>query len=252
MEKNLEGKIALVTGSSSGIGRGIAVELASRGATVIVTGRKKEKVEETLRQIKEVNGKAIGKVCDLSEKENIENFIEDIVKPLGIDIFVANAGITYVKPFIENTYDELVNLTKIDFLGTCYATQIIAKMMIEQGRGGNILFITSCNAYAILPNQTFYSSIKCALEGMTKGLSVELAKYNIRVNAVAPGAIESDLGGKPITDEDRAAVAAMCNVPRYGLPVDIAKAVAYMVSDDASYVSGTSLIVDGGLILRKG
>ena len=248
--QNLSGKVALVTGSTSGIGRGIALELARQGAYVLVTGRRHQRMQETIRMIREMGGDARGCPLDVTDKDEIFRFFNTFVKETGIDIFVNNAGITTVKDFLENTSDEIESICRTNLLGAVYCTQQAARLMTDQKRGGTIIMITSCNAYAPLPGQSFYSAIKCALEGLVKGIAWELAPYRIRVNAVAPGAVVSELTGIK-TEEEQTAAGKGIPIPRMGQPDEIGKAVCFLASDNASYITGTSLLVDGGIILRN-
>lgn len=246
--KQLNNKVAFVTGSSFGIGRGIALELAKRGATVIVTGRREAEIENTVQQIKALGGQAVGRPMDITKKEEIDAFFRDFVAPMGLDIFCNNAGITVKKDFLDNTQEELERICQTNLMGAVYCIQNAARLMAEQKRGGSIVVVTSCNAMAPLPNQAFYSATKCALEGLVRAIAWELREDRIRVNCVAPGAVES--GMTPVSEETEAFARRMVPVPRIGKPEDIGKAVAFLASEDASYVTGTSLLVDGGLILR--
>ena len=245
----LSGKVALVTGSTSGIGRGIALELARHGAYILVTGRRKERIGETVEMIRQLGGDAAGCPLDVSDRDEITKFFDTFVKRTGIDIFVNNAGITTVKDFLDNTPDEIESICRTNLLGAVYCTQQAARLMTAQKRGGSIIMITSCNAYAPLPGQSFYSAIKCGLEGLVKGIAWELAPYRIRVNAVAPGAVVSELTGIK-TEEEQIAAGKGIPIPRMGQPEEIGKAVCFLASDDASYITGSSLLVDGGIILR--
>lgn len=245
----LAGKKAFVTGSSFGIGRGIAIELAKEGAEVLVTGRRKEEIQKTVELIEAFGGQAVGHRLDVGSKEEIDEFFEKIVKPMGLDIFCNNAGITVVRDFVDNTEEELERILRTNFMGAVYCIQNAARLMAAQGKGGNIVVITSCNAMAPLPKQSFYSALKCALEGLVKGLAWEFRKERIRINAVAPGAVVSGMS-EGITKEEMEELEREIPIPRMGQPEDIGKAVAFMASEDASYITGTSLVVDGGLILR--
>lgn len=250
LKGKLFGKTALVTGSSFGIGRGIALELAAQGATVIVTGRRETEISRTVQQIRALGGQAVGHPMDVSKKDEIDAFFRDVVAPMGLDIFCNNAGITVKKDFLENTQEELERICQTNLMGAVYCIQNAARLMTEQKRGGSIVVITSCNAMAPLPNQAFYSATKCALEGLVRALAWELRTARIRVNCVAPGAVES--GMTRVTAETEEAARNKYPVPRIGQPEDIGKAVAFLASEDASYITGTSLLVDGGLILRAG
>lgn len=249
IEGDLQGKVALVTGSSYGIGRGIALELAKRGAKVLVTGRRISEINKTVEMIRLAGGDAVGRKMDIRDKAEIDRFFVEFVEPEGLDIFCNNAGITVAGDFVDHTQEELESLCSINLMGAVYCVQNVARLMKKQGRGGNIVVITSCNAMAPLPGQTFYSALKCALEGLVRGLARELCADGIRVNAVAPGAVYS---GMIIgSDEELQEYGKKIPIPRIGEPDDIGKAVAFMVSSDASYITGTSLLVDGGLILRE-
>lgn len=250
IQRNLSGKVALVTGSSYGIGRGIAIELARHGATVLVTGRRCDQIQETVDCIEKIGGSAFGRAMDVSRKEEIDEFFAEFVRPHGLDIYCNNAGITVVRSFVDNTPEELNRINATNWMGAVYCIQNAARLMIEQGKGGNIVVITSCNAMAPLPTQSFYSALKCALEGLVRGLAWELCRDNIRVNTVAPGAIVSGLT-EDRSEEQLIEIGKQIPIPRMGQPDDIGKAVAFLVSDDASYITGTSLVVDGGLILRR-
>ena len=179
------GKVALVTGSSSGIGRGTAEILGLRGATVLVTGRNVGEIENTVSTIREAGGTAYGAPMDIAKREEIEEFFQTFVAPHGLDILVANAGVSVGGPFLDNTPEDFKKLIDTDLLGTVYCIQQAARMMRAQGRGGSIVTVTSVNAYYCYPPSIFYSGIKAALECITRGLAVELAKDRIRVNCVA-------------------------------------------------------------------
>lgn len=249
LQGKLHGRVAMVTGSSYGIGRGIALELAKEGAGIIVTGRRKDEIQKTVDLIQKIGGVAMGEKLDVTNKEEIDRFFTDVVRPQGLDIYCSNAGITVKKDFLENTQEELERLCQTNLLGAAYGIQNAAKLMRDQGAGGSIVVITSCNAMAPLPKQSFYSATKCALEGLVRGLAWEFRKDRIRINTVAPGAIVSGMTEKaPQWFFEQ--FSENNPVPRIGEPVDIGKAVAFLASDDASYITGTSLVVDGGLILR--
>jgi NAD(P)-dependent dehydrogenase (short-subunit alcohol dehydrogenase family) len=251
---SLSGKIALVTGSSYGIGRGIAIELASKGASVIVNGRRQEQIDITVDRIKKIGGKAVGKILDVCDKEMIDTFFSGYVKSLGgLDIFVNNAGVTKVCDFIDNTADDIEWICRTNLLGAVFCVQNAAKLMISQGRGGSIVIVTSVNALAPLPTQTFYSGTKAALEAIMRGIAVELREHNIRVNTVAPGAVWSGMNEGIGVDPEDMKKFAKRHIPlkRIGDPEDIAKAVAFAASDDASYMTGSTMLVDGGLMLRQ-
>ena len=195
-------------------------------------------------------GKAIGRCFDIKEKSEIDAFFQFVKELGGVDIFVSNAGVTKVCRFLENTEEDLENILRTNFMGAVYCVQAAGRLMRDQKRGGNILLVTSVNAYHPLPTQSFYSSLKAGLEALCKALAYEFYPYGIRFNCVAPGATLTGMS-KDMTEEDFSNLNQTVPLGRIGYPEDMAKAVSFMVSEDASYITGASLIVDGGLCLRK-
>ena len=247
----LTGRQALVTGSSYGIGRGVALELARLGAGVIVTGRRQAEIDETVREIEALGGVAVGKPMDLMDNDAIDAFFTEFVEPLGgLDIFVNNAGVTKVAPILESEKSDIQRICQTNLLAAYYCLQHAARIMKDAGKGGSIVLVTSVNAYAPLPRQTFYSGTKAALEAICKAAAYEFSQYGIRVNTVAPGATLT--GMTNLSSRKPEELCTDLPIPRIGYPEDMAKAVAYLVSDDASYVTGTAIVVDGGLRLRRG
>ncbi|MDA1188927.1 MAG: SDR family oxidoreductase [Chloroflexi bacterium] len=251
----LEGKKALVTGSRRGIGRAIAVLLASEGADVGVNDIERDAAaEDTLDMVKAEGRKATWHQADIAKVDSVNAMIADFVKQHGrIDIMVNNAVATIEKTFLDVTeadWDfEVGNALK----GYFFSSQAAAKQMVKQGGGGRIVSISSVQAHRSWPEKLVYGVCKKGVERMTLGMAYELAGHNINVNAVAPGYIDSRLL-PPEREHERGKTdytdAAVPWIPkrRLGEPEDIAKAVLFFASPLGEYANGQTLIVDGGFL----
>ncbi|MCL1830213.1 MAG: SDR family oxidoreductase [Oscillospiraceae bacterium] len=249
----LDGKKAIVTGGNSGIGKGVAVSLASLGADVTILGRDNATIDEVVEQLKTINPNCDGFSVDVSDQSQLEDFFTRYYARTSnrIDILVANAGISIAKRALETTADEVNRLYDINFKGTLFCCQQVAEQMKAQ-MSGNIVIVTSVNALYPLPPQAIYSSTKNALEGLAECLAVDLARYGIRVNTLAPGAIETNLGrNNPNPNRNRSKVRPELPLGRVGEPEDMGDVVACIVSDAFRYMTGSTVLVDGGLKLRN-
>lgn len=247
---NLSGKVAVVTGASKGIGRATALALAKQGADVVLAARNKIQLDEVAREIEKLGRRAETVCVDVTSKEQIDEMMENMVPAFGgVDIFVNNAGVTVMKRFIETQPEDIDNIFDTNLKGAIYFLQGAAKLMIKQGRGGSIVIVTSINAVAPLPSQAFYSSTKAALEALMRCLAADLARYHIRVNSVAPGAIATDMNSH-FTPEVVERVAAKIPLGRVGESDEIGDVVAFLASDAARYITGATIIADGGYLLR--
>ncbi|MCC8151215.1 MAG: 3-oxoacyl-[acyl-carrier-protein] reductase [Lachnospiraceae bacterium] len=246
----LENKIALVTGAGTGIGRKIAITLASEGAYVIVNYIEpvKESAEEVVNTIREAGGQAEAYACWVNDFAAVEEMIKTLVKKLGrIDILVNNAGITrddLLMRMSEQAFDAVIDT---NLKGSFNTMRHIARPMLKQ-KGGSIINISSVSGMIGNPGQMNYCASKAGVIGMTKSMARELASRNIRVNAVAPGFIDTDMT-KAMTDSAKEAGVAQVPLGRMGQPQDIANAVAFLASDKASYITGHVLCVDGGMAM---
>ncbi|MCD8217417.1 MAG: 3-oxoacyl-[acyl-carrier-protein] reductase [Clostridiales bacterium] len=246
----LENKIALVTGAGTGIGRRIAITLASEGAYVIVNYIEpvKESAEEVVKTIQDAGGQAEAYACWVNDFAAVEEMIKTLVKKLGrIDILVNNAGITrddLLMRMSEQAFDAVIDT---NLKGSFNTMRHIARPMLKQ-RGGSIINISSVSGMIGNPGQMNYCASKAGVIGMTKSMARELASRNIRVNAVAPGFIDTDMT-KAMTDSAKEAGVAQVPLGRMGQPQDIANAVAFLASDKASYITGHVLCVDGGMAM---
>lgn len=247
---SLSGKSAIVTGAGIGIGRGIAEELADRGASVVLHyAHSRDGAEETANRISKAGGKATTIAADLSVVIECIRLIDEGAAFLGgLDILVNNAGITKTIPFLQSTEEDFNLLFNVNIRGQYFCSQQAARHMIKQG-GGSIVNITSVHAFGALPGHSIYAGTKGAIVSFTRELAIELIPHRIRVNAVAPGMIEvpRHRANKEYTREKGRAY-----VPwgRVGLPQDIAKTVAFLVSDESELIVGQVLTVDGGLLAK--
>lgn len=239
---SLAGKTAAVTGASSGIGRGIAVELARMGAKVLVLGRNLERTEETVQLIQAIGGEARAMRCDVTQDADVSAFLKEAGE---LDIFVSNAGLCVTGAFLSTTREEVA-----DTLATNLPVPLlqgVLKLMRQQGRGGNVILVSSVNSMLPLPNQAVYSSTKAALENLTKSLAYTFAADGIRVNCVAPGATRNGVKLDPTFEKE---FPKTIPLGRFGEPEDVGRATAFLVSQAASYITGATLTIDGGLLLR--
>ncbi|MBH8562558.1 glucose 1-dehydrogenase [Nostoc sp. CENA67] len=247
----LEGKVALVTGSSSGIGQAIAVRLAQEGADVVIDYRSHvEGAEETLSKVEAAGHKGLIVKADLSVISDIRQLINQGIQHFGkIDILVNNAGIDGRNAdfwdITEADYDAVLNL---NLKGTFFATQAIVQHLIESKRTGKIINISSTHEEIAFPHFTSYCASKGGVKMMMRNLAVELGPLGITINNVAPGAIETPINSKLLNDPEKLR-SLLKNIPlgRLGKPEDIAPIVAFLASSDADYITGATFYVDGGL-----
>lgn len=245
----LEGRVAVVTGGSRGIGRGIALELARRGASIVVNYHSNAAAaEEVVQEITSNGGQAIAVQADVSNMEDAERLIKAALDTYEkIDILVNNAGTTrdnLIMMMKEEDFDLVIN-TNLKSTWNC-AKQVIRPMVRK--RYGRIINITSVSGIFGNPGQTNYSASKAGIIGMTRSLAREVGARNITVNAIAPGFIETDLTND-LPEDLRNWVDEMLVIKRWGSIEDVANAVAFLASDEASYITGQTLTVDGGLVM---
>ncbi|WP_157260160.1 SDR family oxidoreductase [Chamaesiphon minutus] len=258
---NLTGKVAIVTGGTSGIGRAAAIAYAQQGAKVVVAGRRVAEGEETVRMIKAVRGDAIFVQTDVTQASAVKATIDRAVSTFGrIDIAFNNAGVFGESASLldqtDDEYDRMMN-ANVKSVWLCMKYEIA--QMIEQGNGAFASGGTTCivNTASILatiamPNIPLYVASKHAVVGLTKATALQYAKSGIRVNAVSPGAIATEMieqatGGQ---DEAKAYMAGLHPIGRLGKPEEIANAVLWLSSDAASFVTGETLMVDGGFVAQ--
>jgi 3-oxoacyl-[acyl-carrier protein] reductase len=244
MSKKLEGKVALVTGGSRGIGAAIAKRLAADGATVAITYTKgADAAASVIDAIKRSGGKAVAVQADATEPGQVDAAVDKTVAALGkIDVFVNNAGTAIPKKFEETTLQELARVIDLNLRGTFVATQAALKHMNE---GGRIILIGSCVGERMMtPGLVAYAATKGAIKMFAQGLAREVGDRSITVNNIQPGPIDTDLN--PASGDWAVPQKALTALNRYGDVNDVAALVAFVAGPEASYITGASLTVDGG------
>jgi glucose 1-dehydrogenase len=258
---NLEGKVVLVTGSSQGIGQGIVLRLAKAGADVVINYRSHpEGAEETLEKVQAIGGRCHMAQCpssrgftikaDLGSVEEVRQLIAESIEHFGkLDVLVNNAGIEKHAPFWEVSeadYDAVLN---VNLKGVFFATQAFVQHLIATQRPGKIINISSVHEDLPFPNFTAYCVSKGGMKMFTRNLAVELGPLGITINNVAPGAIETPINTKLLNDPTKLN-ALLQNIPlnRLGQPADVASLVTFLSSSDADYITGSTFVVDGGLL----
>lgn len=245
---DLGGRVALVTGASRGIGRAIAMRLAAHGATVAVASRKVEACEEVAAEIRAAGGQALALACHIGEPADIERVVDEVAGSQGrLDILVNNAAANpYYGPALDMELATYQKTVDVNLRGYFWASVQAARKMREQGRGA-IVNVASVNGVRPMEGQVVYSMTKAGIINMTQGLAKELGRHGIRVNALLPGITETKfaqaLHGDPRT---RGMVEKLLPLGRIAQPEEMAGAVLYLVSDAASYTTGSCITVDGG------
>jgi len=246
MSKKLEGKIAIVTGASDGIGRAIAERLAQDGATVVVNyGKSADKAKAVVAGIVSRGGNAVAIQADMSQVADVRRLVQDTVTKFGrLDILVNNAGMFMYKPLVETTEEEFDRLFALNAKGPYFALQEAAKVIKE---GGRIVNISTDGTHIGFAGATAYLGSKGALEQFTKGLAHELAPKGIAVNTVSPGYTVTDM--LPTDPTFRQIGEQASPLKRLGTPKDIADVVAFVVSEEARWLTGQNIHAGGGVVM---
>jgi len=245
-----DNKIALITGSSQGIGAACALRLAADGADIILNGRKfDERGEQLIKQINDMGRRATFLAADVSHSQNVINLVNDAIKTYGqLDILVNNAGVEKNKNFWEVTEEEYDFVMDTNLKGVFFGIQTFVKYCMNGKRDGVVINMSSVHEEIVFPHFAAYCASKGALKMLTRNLATELAPLNIRINNVAPGAIATPIN-KKLMDTPELLNNVLDNIPmrKLGQPEDVAALVAFLASDDAKYVTGSTYFVDGGL-----
>ena len=246
MSVDLSGQVAIVTGASRGLGKAMALKLGANGAMVCCVARNEEKLKATAGEIEAAGGKAVIAACDVSNRESVDQVVDDVVeKHEKLDILVNNAGITrdtLLPRMSDEEWDDVITTN----LRSAFLMSRAASRYMMRARYGRIINITSVSGLIGNAGQTNYSASKAGLIGFTRSLSRELAGRKVTINAVAPGFIESDMTaalGDAVKDEAKKRIPAK----RLGTPEEVASAVLFLASPDAAYITGQVLTVDGGM-----
>ncbi len=246
--KPLAGRIAVVTGGTRGIGLAIARALAEDGASVVVSGRDAARLESAVTELEGLGAAAVGVTADQSKREDCDRLVDAAKERFGrIDVLVNNAGITRDQLLVRMKDDEWDQVMDTNLRGVFLMTRAVAKSMMRQ-KSGRIVNITSTAGAMGNPGQVNYSAAKAGVIGLTKAAARELAHWNILVNAVAPGLIETDMtAGLP--DAAREALLQQVPLKRIGAAREVAEVVRFLAGDGAAYVTGQTIHVNGGLYM---
>ncbi|WP_214318327.1 SDR family NAD(P)-dependent oxidoreductase [Nonomuraea sediminis] len=245
--RGLTGKAVLISGGSSGIGEAAAARFIAEGARVYLCGVDAEQVAEVVDRL----GVAGGTVCDVSLPEDVERLVEAAEAALGgIDVLINNAGVAWREPFLEITAEHWDRLMAVNLRGMFLVAQAVSRRMVDRGTGGAIVNMASTNGLKGEGDYAHYNASKGGVLQLTRTMAVELGRHGIRVNAVCPGYISTPLNAQIAASlgEDFVAAYARDQIPlgRTGLAEEVAAAYAFLASDEASFVHGAELVIDGG------
>ena len=245
----LEGKIAVVTGASRGIGRAIAIRLAGEGATVVINyNGSKEKAEEVKQEIEGAGGKAAVCQCNVADFDQCQAFIQKVIDEFGrIDILVNNAGITRDGLLMKMSEEDFDQVIETNLKGDFHTIRFASRQMLRQ-KSGRIINLSSVVGVTGNAGQANYAASKAGVIGLTKSAARELASRGITVNAIAPGFIETDMTSV-LSEKVKEGAAAGIPLGAFGKPEDVAAAAAFLASDEAGYITGQVLHVDGGMVM---
>jgi glucose 1-dehydrogenase len=251
----LENKVAVVTGSSSGIGSAIAVAFAKEGAAVAVDYRSHpDEAKEIVEQVENFGGRAISVHADVSSPEDVKNLIQKAVEEFGrLDVMINNAGMEEKMPFLETPLDVWNKTIAVNLTGAWLGCQEAAKQMVSQGGSGRILNISSVHEDLPMPTNSPYCATKGGLRMLMRTIAVELAPHNITVNNIAPGAVATPMDA-PLEEDANKMQQLLSEIPlrRMGKPEEVAALAVYLASDDAAYVTGSTFVIDGGMMRSSG
>jgi NAD(P)-dependent dehydrogenase (short-subunit alcohol dehydrogenase family) len=248
--KTFSGKVALVTGGTSGIGKTTAIEFARAGAKVVLTGRREKEGAQVVAEIKKLGGEAAFVRADVAKDADVKAMVAFTIEKFGrLDIAFNNAGVEWKGPLDQATEAEYRRIFDVNVWGVLNSMRHEIPVMLKNG-GGAIVNTSSVAGHVGLGQVSVYIASKHAVEGLTKSVALEFAKQNIRINAIAPGVIATEMWDRFAGEELRDQVASIIPVARIGASEEIAAAVLYLCSDNAKFTTGTSLVVDGGFIAQ--
>lgn len=248
-----QGKGVIVTGAGSGIGRQTCFEFAREGATVAACDIDIAMAQRTVDEITQEGGTAHALAVDVTDPSSVESGIANAAQALGqLDVLVCSAGVREIVPVLDLSFEEWNRVINVNITGVFLCAQAFGRHLVEAGRPGAIVNLASTLGVMASPNRAAYTASKHAVVGLTKEMAMEFGEKNIRVNAVGPGVIRTPMTERYFQDEAYAdTIRSIHAMNRWGEPPEIAKAIMFLASDDASFCTGTTLIVDGGWTAGK-
>lgn len=243
----LAGKVTAITGAALGIGRATARAFAAEGAQVALCDIQADAVEQVARDIRAAGGTALAMVADVGDASQVQAFVDRVVAERGrLDVMFANAGIAHSAPFLDHPEAQWHRVLRVNLTGVFLCCQAAARQMVKQG-GGRIITVASINGFRGVENLAGYNAAKAGVIELTRTMAVELAEHGITANAIAPAQIDTRLT-RGLPEEARQRRVERIPLGRFGEPEEVAKAAVFLASDDASYVTGHTLAVDGGYL----
>ncbi|MGD8595679.1 MAG: SDR family oxidoreductase, partial [Anaerolineae bacterium] len=245
-------KVAIITGATKGIGLACAQEFAQEGARVVLAGRTESLGETAAEKIRETGGEAVFVRCDVSHKDQIDALVEATVEHYGrIDVVVNNAGVNHSAKFFDITEEEWDWVMAVDLKGTFLLTQAASRVMVDQGIAGTIVNLSSVMAVLALADQVPYCAAKGGVNQLTKAMALALSDYGIRVNAIGPGPVLTELMQRVVNNPDKEAeLLSRLPIGRIAACREIARVAVFLASDDSSYFTGQCLYPDGGRMIQ--
>src|SRR5579872_4295353 len=251
----LNDKVAIVTGGDTGIGKAISLEFAREGAIVVIDYHgDRAPADALVEEIEDQGSKALAVTADISKPQEVDLLISAATNAYGgLDVLVNNAGIEKKHPFLEMPFDVYSKIIDVNLTGNWLCSQAAARQMVKQKRGGRIINISSIHEEVAMPTNAPYCAAKAGVRMLTRTLSVELAQYGITINNVCPGAIDTPMD-KSVKRDPVKHEKLLSEIPmrRMGKPEEVAAMCVYLASDDAAYVTGASLYIDGGMSKNAG
>jgi glucose 1-dehydrogenase len=250
----LEGKVAIVTGAGGGIGKGIVLRLAEEGADVVLVDLNQEVAKVVAQEVEGMGRRALVLGTDVSESASVGAMVAKTLEwGSHIDILVNNAGVELIRPLFEISEADWDKTLDVNLKGAWLCSQAVAKVMADAGNGGRIINVGSIMSEMPAPGEPHYAASKGGILMLTKAMALDLAPYDINVNAVGPGVIKNGLSSSGCLTDPETAEMIRAGIPlkRFGSPRDIGNAVVFLTSEEADYVTGVILYVDGGVILAS-